>query len=363
MDKSGRGRSVKSGGSDVDSDEPDEFELGLNSDAIFVIKLPDSRSLRVVSRSLFLAVVLLSLPSIGSIILAASHAPPLPLHDAESSDWIENLPILLHDLTAEGLLSKGDKGFVLGVSGEVDFAANWMNAHHVFDYIYAPSFSAIEEMGGGAVRDGGLAIAPLGGDISAELRLLRNFKIVYLRRLNGDTVVAMRKKSEANSGAGRVICGGGIGGEKKEAALRGLEEVYLEPPRFAKKSSFRFLPDLMEDALDGYRRRVFVADEDGAVDWFYSNYPMRGQEFEVYEMGEGDWAAEAGVGAEDFVVVKAEARAAERMLRDKTMCVVDELFLDCKEGEEEGRKRAYWECVALYGKIRSEGIAVHQWWY
>ncbi|KAL1534369.1 hypothetical protein AAHA92_30554 [Salvia divinorum] len=362
MDKSGRARRVKSGGSGID--EPDEFEIGMDYDAVFVVKLPDSRSLRVVSRSLFLAVVLLSLPSIGSIIRAASN-------DGVLSDWIENLPLLLRDLEDEGLLAEGHRGFVVA-AGEVDFAflrhagvdftagdGVKADAHRVFDYIYAPNFSGIELMNG-SVRGGGLAIAPLGGDISAEIRLLRDFKIVYLRRMNGNTVVAMRKNSAAAgySGGGRgVICGGIGGGGKKEAALKGLEGVYLEPPRAAKESRFKFLPDLMEDPLDEYRRRVFVADDDDAVDWFYKNYPMRGQEFEMFDMEEADW--ELGVGAEDFVVVKAEAQAAERMLRDKTICVVDELFLDCRE--EEGR--AYWNCVELYGKIRSEGIAVHQWWF
>ncbi|KAH6819726.1 hypothetical protein C2S53_020843 [Perilla frutescens var. hirtella] len=371
MDESGRGRRPKSRGNNVD--ELSEFEIGLNSDAIFVIKLPDSRSLRVVSRSLFLAVILLALPSIGSIIGAASNAPPL--YDPDTSNSVENLPLLLRDLMEDGLITKGHKGFVLigsgfqGIEDEfgflrdagVDFiagAGNMADAHQVFDYMCAPSFSGIELMGG-VIKDGGLAIAPLGADLSAELRLLRSFKIVYLRRLNDNTVVAMRKSTTENSAAVKqVVCG--IATEKKEAALRGLEDVYLEPPR--QKSGFmsrkiKFLPDLMRDALDEYPRRVLVADDSNALDWFYKNYPMRGQEFEVYEM-EGDWIGKTGVRGEDYVVVKAEAGVVEEMLRDKTLCVVDELFLEC----EKGRKKGYWECVALYGKVRDEGIAVHQWW-
>lgn len=385
MDESGRGRRVKNGGNNVD--DPNEFEIELNPDAIFVIKLPDSRSLRVISRSLFLAVVLLALPSIGSIIGANSYAPPLYDPDADSdsytSNWIENLPALLHDLMEEGLIRKGHKGFVLGSGirgieddlrdAGVDLVAG-AGAHRVFDYIYAPSFSGIELMDG-AVKDGGLAIAPLAADLSAELRLLRSFKIVYLRRLGDNTVVAMRKSAALSGGAVVKQCG--IAPEKKkEAALRGLEDVYLEPPRPAKKSGFtsrkiRFLPDLMKDPLDEYPRRVFIADDANALDWFYKNYLMRGQEFEVYDMEgqerEGDWIAKTGVKAEDYVVVKAEAGVVEQMLRDNTLCVVDELFLECRNGseeeeEEKGRRRAYWECVALYGRVRDEGIAVHQWW-
>lgn len=374
MDKSARGRRTKSRGNNVD--ELNEFEIGLNSDAIFVIKLPDSRSLRVVSRSLFLALILLVLPSIGAKIRAASNAPPL--YDPDTSNPIENLPLLLRDLMEEGLITKGHKGFVLvgtgfrGIEDEFGFLreagvdliagdGNMVGVHQVFDYMHAPSFSAIKLMDG-VIKDGGLAIAPLGGDPSAELRLLRNFKIVYLRRLNGNTVVAMRKSEGTveNSGAKQVLCG--IATEKKEAALSGLEDVYLEPPRKwgFKSRKIKFLPDLMKDPLDEYGRRVLVADDPSAIDWFYKNYPMRGQEFEVYEM-EGDWIGKTGVRGEDYVVVKAEARVVEQMLRDKTLCIVDEVFLECdKEGRK--RKRGYWECVALYGKLRDEGIAVHQWW-
>lgn len=355
MDKSGRGRRVNV------VDEPNEFEIGINSDSIFIIKVPDSRSLRVVSRSLFLAAVLLSLPSIAAIIRAASYAPPLYEADADS-DASENLPLVLRDLMEEGLINGRHKGFVLASAAAAD-----LRAHQVFDYIYAASFSDIELMGG-AVRDGGLAVAPLGGDLSAELRLLRgNFKIVYLRRLEGKTVVAMRKSAAAKNSAAkqRVLCG--IAPGIKESALKGLEEVYLEPPRSSKKSSYKFLPDLMKDPLDEYRRRFFIADESKALDWFYENYPMRGQEFQVYKMEVvREWKLEEmGVRAEDYVVMKAEAKVVEEMLRERSLCVVDELFLECREERGGGgeRGRAYWECVALYGKIRDEGIAVHQWWF
>ncbi|KAL0454356.1 UNVERIFIED_CONTAM: hypothetical protein Slati_0774800 [Sesamum latifolium] len=70
---------------------------------------------------------------------------------------------------------------------------------------------------------------------------------------------------------------------------------------------------------------------------------------------------------EDYVVMKAEAQLVEEMLKTKALCLVDELFLECdnqwQDGDEEnGSKRAYWQCLALYGKVRDEGIAVHQWW-
>ncbi|WCJ18828.1 hypothetical protein M5689_001151 [Euphorbia peplus] len=66
---------------------------------------------------------------------------------------------------------------------------------------------------------------------------------------------------------------------------------------------------------------------------------------------------------DEFVVMKAEAEVVEEMLRRRSISLVDELFLECEN--QEGRKmkkRAYWECLSLYGKLRDNGVAVHQWW-
>ncbi|KAI3445779.1 hypothetical protein Pfo_002444 [Paulownia fortunei] len=412
MDKLARGYRAKNGGYDVN--ELNGVGIGLNSHTLLIIKLPDSRALRIISRSLFLAMVLLALPSLGSIIRASSNAPLYePDADLGIPDGFKILPILLRDLVDEGLIKKGHMGFVLGAGIRdieddfeflrdagidlltgADLRQNKVGEHQVFDFVFAPSFRGIQLIDG-ILKDGGLVISPLGFDPSDELRLLRNFKIVYLRRFE-NTVVAMRKMAAssngmANSAAKQVFCG--FTPEKKKAALKGLEDVYLEPPRraaLAKKSSFtsrkiKFLPDLLKDSLDEYPRRVFISDDPNALDWFYKNYPMRDQEFEVYHVEVGidndgllsrgvkpqetelDWITK-NVRPEDYVVMKAEAQVVEEMLKDKTLCLVDELFLECKnqweDGEEEnGSKRAYWQCLTLYGKVRDEGIAVHQWWY
>jgi hypothetical protein len=65
--------------------------------------------------------------------------------------------------------------------------------------------------------------------------------------------------------------------------------------------------------------------------------------------------------------MKAEANVVEEMMRKKTICLVDELFLQCDNEWWQTRRRkksgrAYWECLALYGRLRDEGVAVHQWW-
>ncbi|CAL5085670.1 unnamed protein product [Urochloa decumbens] len=168
----------------------------------------------------------------------------------------------------------------------------------------------------------------------------------------------------------------------KEDVLDGLEGVLLEPPQ--KRHAIRrlrpkYLPELTGDSLEGYRRRVFIdvapAPGGGAASWFMKHYPRGRHEFESVRLtaageaaeGIGDWL-EGNVGEEDYVVVKAGVEAAEEMLRKGAAVVrrVDELFLDCGEGGGGGSsnsgRRPYWQCLALYGRLRDQGVAVHQWW-
>nr|AFK46323.1 unknown [Lotus japonicus] len=66
--------------------------------------------------------------------------------------------------------------------------------------------------------------------------------------------------------------------------------------------------------------------------------------------------------------MKAEAEVVEEMIKERTIYLVDELFLECKnewwqkKGKRKKSRKAYWECLALYGRLRDEGVAVHQWW-
>lgn len=384
MDKLlGRGYRAKIGNG-YDENEP-------NFQTLLIIKLPDSRLLRIMSRSLFLAIFLLALPSLITMMSGASPDSAIDEPVADS-DGFKILPVLLRDLLDEGLIKKGHKGFVLGAQATdidpdleflkdagADLLTGDINAieHRVFDFVFAPSFRRIQQFDGIVKEDRGLIISPLGHDM---LNQLSNYKIVYLRRFD-ITVVAMRKTAgaSASSSAKRVLCG--VTQEEKKTALNGLEDVYLEPPKQAalkkklKKPKFtsrkiKFLPELLKISLDVYPRRIFISDEFSAIDWFYKNYPMRDEEFQIYSVefgaktkndgslpvkGVSSWLTEH-VKLEDYVVMKADAQVVEEMLKDKTLCLVDELFLECKD------QWAYWQCLALYGKVRDEGIAVHQWW-
>jgi len=173
--------------------------------------------------------------------------------------------------------------------------------------------------------------------------------------------------------------------------------VLLEPPRAGSGKSSRYLkrtkylPDLMGDSLESYPRRVFIhvglPDKEGGsgTGWFARHYPTRNKDFEMYkietvtggssgkevpQIGMSDWLRN-NVRDEEYVVMKAEAEVVEEMVKSKAIRLVDELFLECKPQRHNGRKenknnnegrRAYWECLALYGLLRDEGVAVHQWW-
>ncbi|KAK7385382.1 hypothetical protein VNO78_31099 [Psophocarpus tetragonolobus] len=174
--------------------------------------------------------------------------------------------------------------------------------------------------------------------------------------------------------------------EEKKAALRNLEDVLLEPPRVTSGKSrlylkrTKYLPDLMGDSLESYPRRVFIdvglPEKNGGIgtDWFSKTYPTRNKNFEMYKIetvAEGgpqiemsDWLRK-NVREEEYVVMKAEVEVVEEMVRTRAIMLVDELFLECKPQlghKKRKNRRAYWECLALYGKLRDEGVAVHQWW-
>lgn len=152
------------------------------------------------------------------------------------------------------------------------------------------------------------------------------------------------------------------------------------------KSPNRYLPDLLGDSLESYPRRVFIdvglPEKDGAaVGWFEKHYPRRNKDFELYnietvmeefsgkevqpQIGMSDWLRK-NVREEEYVVMKAEAEVVEEMVKSRVLGLVDELFLECKykglSGKSKKSRRAYWECLALYGRLRDEGVAVHQWW-
>lgn len=362
---------------------------------------------------LFLSFTWLSLLKYGTDATATSKSVE-PNHS-------QLLPSLLNDLEKEGLFRLGDKALVLkGGDDEVTVSSYSQTViesemllvsandeetqstvpNESFDFAFAHSRHIDSaEFIDRALKVGGILTVQLNlQDLPPNFLKYLNYEIVYMRS-STYTVMAMRKTGETEKKRSLVATGRKLlrieEEENKKKALSKLEDVLLEPPRAASRKSrtyskrTRYLPDLMGDTLDlgSYSRRVFIDVGNGkgssGTEWFVKNYPTRNLRFELYKietvnddvsqesdnMGMTEWLNE-NVKDEEYVVMKAEAEVVEEMMRSKSIKMVDELFLECKpkglglRGKEMQNKsgRAYWECLALYGKLRDEGVAVHQWW-
>lgn len=379
--------------------------IGGNYDGFVIVSLPDSVVLRVVSRSLLLAIFVVTLPLIGYI------SGRLPSENVVDITGFKFFPEIFQDLAYEGLVKMGDKGLIFSsgidhpvknlrflYSNDVELVLesdldgkSWF-PEESFDIVFSSSLEGSKKLTDRILKVGGIVVMESGNGPAYEFQRDTNYKIVYLRRFDV-TVLAMRKADPVNkaqySGLTRKLFE--YTPEAKKELLSGLEDVWLEPPRRAlaeskKLRNFKFLPDLMDDSLENYPRRIFITDEKAhSVEWFRQNYPTRNQDFQIYNLdmdrnyeeteakglvksevpftsGVSNWMVN-NVKKEDYVVMKAEAQMVEEMMSKDTISLVDELFLECRNQWQDGSKskRAYWQCLALYGKLRDEGIAVHQW--
>uniref|UniRef100_A0A7N0TW21 DUF7870 domain-containing protein n=1 Tax=Kalanchoe fedtschenkoi TaxID=63787 RepID=A0A7N0TW21_KALFE len=372
------------------------MELG-ESRTILVIRVSDSRVLQIVARSLFLAIVIVTLPMLIPTIRSMSRMSESDINLLRS----EALPVVFRDLADQGHLKNGDKGLVLsgrtdvefgifdGVESEVvkesDLPRQERIRDGVFDFVFASSLengAFIDRV----TKTGGLVVSDLTDYRSTDLFLGDfDYKIVYVRQF-GSTVLGMKKVGPGKRGSSKAHFRNrrllGSTPYARKLALKGLEDVMLEPPTEGNAKNFRYLPDLLgDDSLSGYEKRMFINvgshdEKKHSLKWFLNNYPTKNHAFETYHLNVAayrsrprvsDWLIE-NVQEHDFVVMKAEAGAVEEMVERKAMHLVDELFLECRnqwrDGEDDTGKntRAYWECLALYGRLIDAGVAVHQWW-
>ncbi|XP_059461047.1 uncharacterized protein LOC132190162 [Corylus avellana] len=377
-----------------------------------IIRLPNSRVLILLTRAMLLGLLVVSFPWIGSIVGGSSTSSP-PINPNRAMINLEILPLLFRDLTNEGLLKIGEKEKVIFISNgneeaihrssqiilkEIEIEMDFISVtdlekqssipSETFDFAMASNFPAAVDFIDRTLKIGGIVVVELSENPFAAFHKPSNYKIVYLRRF-GSAVMAMKKTGPVER---RVS---GYAPEAKKAALENLEDVLLEPPRAGSGKSSRYLkrtrylPDLMGDSLESYPRRVFIdvglPEKEGGsgTGWFAKHYPTRNKDFEMYkietvtdgkevpQIGMSDWLRR-NVKDEEYVVMKAETEVVEEMVKSKAIGLVDELFLECKPQGHGGRKkgnnnnyggrRAYWECLALYGRLRDEGVAVHQWW-
>ncbi|KAE9603841.1 hypothetical protein Lal_00001758 [Lupinus albus] len=379
-----------------------------------IIRLPNSQFSKICYRLLFLALAFASFHGSLSFIdrFSSSTTQQVVERVNYSSSMDQLLSILFRDLTNEGVMKQTQQKAVFisnDEEGKVSQVVNDYNMDLVplndmvkqnsvvldntLDFVFTTNFPESSEFIERTLKSDGVVTILLINNPSATFYKPENYRIAYMRRFDDLIAVALKKTSgvdEVNFAVPRKLFG--YASEAKKAALLNLEDVLLEPPRAASGKSrvylkrTRYLPDLMGDTLESYSRRVFIdvglPEKDGGseTDWFSKNYPTRNKNFEIYkietttdeasgkevpQIGISDWVRK-NVKEEEYVVMKAEAEVVEEMMRNKLIGLVDELFLECKpHGPKQTNnksRRAYWECLALYGKLRDEGVAVHQWW-
>lgn len=364
-------------------------------DHTIVIDLPDPRLILLIARMAMVAAVVCSIPLLRRIPPRVNIVQPYHL-----SDDPFYLPMLIRYLKREGLFSSSNKRaiFLGNANSRLPFLKK-NGIDHVpsdlestvgdqsVDFVLASegfedsSVRIVDRV----LKIGGVAVTRFNSESSGSLRLPNNYKVVYVRRL-GPTIVALKKVAVANSQ--NVINGNEIetGTDKrrrilampleKKDVLHQVEDVLLEPPReIGETRKIKFLPELTGDPLTQYPRRVFIdaglQSIANSEKWFEENYPKKGSRFEMVKLNAvgnrktgtkacqvSGWL-ERNVKEEEFVVMKADAGIIEEMVNakeKKSIQVIDELFLECNT------TRAYWECLAIYGKVKDEGIVVHQWW-
>ncbi|KAF9620733.1 hypothetical protein IFM89_014254 [Coptis chinensis] len=344
-----------------------------------VITIPNSRVMKVIARSILLALIIVTFPFIESFI-QDSRDRSLVVENGLSFNPIDSvlLPLIFQDLIHEGLFKLGDKalfvssGFYnlndyenrnilidngIDLVSEADQERLSSIPDGSFDFVISSALHASEFVDR-SLKIGGIALVQLNTDPSNAFEKPSNYKIVYVRKFDS-TIVALRKISDyEKSPAKRRLCS--FQSEAKMAALDGLEDVILEPPRgsssvFKKYSrKTKYLPELTGDSLDGYSRRVFIdvtlpGKSEGSIEWFKENYPTRNRVFDIFniemvpeestmpQIGVSDWLRK-NVKKEEYVVMKAEAEVVEEMISSKAICLVDELFLECKHQWQRGKK-------------------------
>ncbi|KAE8725008.1 Eukaryotic aspartyl protease family protein [Hibiscus syriacus] len=396
-------------------------DINLHSGTRLMVKVPRYRVFKLLGQ--FLMVFALTIMLLKFILNNETGLNPEIVSDdaVTSVDPInlEFLPVLFNDLNNEGILKPGKKGVLLRdeydeeketiqgslLSTKIDMEFSAVNdfeeksfiPNESFDFIFTKSFQSAHKFIDRILKVGGIVVVQdLGEWSSHSFNNSSDYKIVYYRKFQLINVFVMKKLKNVRTTSAttkRRLFGYNTS-EAKKAALKKLEDVLLEPPRAFSGTSktyrkrTKYLPDLLGDTLESYPRRVFIdvgsPKKDGGsnTNWFSKHYPTRNLEFEMYKIetltkeswkkkavlettGMSDWLRK-NVKEEEYVVMKAEAEVVEDMVKSKAIRLVDELFLECNPkgvgGRKNMRKRAYWECLALYGKLRDEAVAVHQWW-
>ncbi|CAN4122375.1 unnamed protein product [Withania somnifera] len=356
----------------------DAFDF-CNRTHMVTIKLNHLWVLKLISQILILGLVILSFPWINTVIRGLTSIY------GYTNVSKEVLPFYQRRLLKTGdrllLITNGNEDVIYNSQVTRDYnmdlisLSNLARKEEAYDVALFPydSFKSVDFIDR-TLKVGGIVVHQINNDnFIITFSPPSIYKVVYVRKFHS-MIIAMRKTSSFVSVKSTTIHhhrkSFNFGPKAKEDALKKLEDVLLEPPRAASEKSSRYLkktrylPDLMDIPLESYLQRVFI--DVGLLDKNENSGDSMAKEPSLPLIGMSDWL-EKNVKENEYVVMKAEAEVVEEMVRNKAIKLVDELFLECKhqglkKGDENRSRRAYWECLSLYGTLRDEGVAVHQWW-
>ncbi|KAK2447006.1 pyruvate dehydrogenase E1 component subunit beta, mitochondrial [Trifolium repens] len=185
--------------------------ITLNSDDNFVlIRIPDTKVLRILSRSLFLVMILVALPFLGNILNGFSFT--LSSNSSVVSKIEKTLlNLIIHDMADEGLYKKNDKALIVSslngfefdgiidkndidVVMDSDYDKMSLFLNESYDFVFT-SNSSDAEFVDRVVKIGGIVVLPFETKPSNNvgLREQSHYRVVYLRRYGTSIIVALRK--------------------------------------------------------------------------------------------------------------------------------------------------------------------------
>jgi hypothetical protein len=187
------------------------FHGTLNSDDNFVlIRIPDTKVLRILSRSLFLVMILVTLPFLGNFFNGFSFT--LSSNSSVVSKIEKTLlNLIIHDMADEGLYKKNDKALIVSslngfefdgiidkndidVVMDSDYDKMSLFLNESYDFVFT-SNSSDAEFVDRVVKMGGIVVHPFETKPSNNvgLREQSHYRVVYLRRYGTSIIVALRK--------------------------------------------------------------------------------------------------------------------------------------------------------------------------
>ncbi|CAK9309166.1 unnamed protein product [Citrullus colocynthis] len=259
-----------------------------NSKTHLVIKFPNTRIVRVISYSLFFAMVILTFPCIVSILGQESGSEFFSVSDMVDS---EKLNLFFRDLGHEGLAINGHKVLILSsaetkgliqihvldadehklnIVVDSDFDRSGLFSDDSFDFVL--SWGLVDsDFIDRILKIGGIVAFPLNNnDPSNHFQKKPNYRPVFLNRYSS-IIVAMEKTAVADqldyaSASRRRLFQFSL--PTRNAALRDIEDVQLEPPikdvaepnKLGRK--IKYLPNVVDGFLKASRRKIVTVGQD-----------------------------------------------------------------------------------------------------